>query len=298
MVICQMMACHVVRRSQLVPIRIVSHGLRPVSVGTTHFKRCFISCCRIRTPSGNSNQPNHAMNHHRIVLTPLKHNSSPDPLITRGMVGNIKKEKSKKGGKPKVKLSDEELNQVIDVEELRIRVKGVVDSLRNDLIKTLNIRAGVGVEDLEVEFDKEKYPLKELASISRKGSHLMVLNMTSLPDAIKPVMDAITSSGMNVNPQQEATVIYLQLPKITREHRESLAKSAKVLFQKSKEELQKIQNSYVREVKMKSDLKGSSGTSISADLAFAATENIRFLTEAAISECNSLMEAKIKELLG
>lgn len=69
------------------------------------------------------------------------------------------------------------------------------------------------LESLEVEFDGEVYPLQELAQVGRKNPQLAVLNLASLPDAIKPVLKAIEESGMNLNPQQEGTTIYVPLPK-------------------------------------------------------------------------------------
>ena len=221
---------------------------------------------------------------------------NPVAITTKRLMASrsINKEK-KKGGKPKVMLTDSDLMQVIDSEEFKVRLKTIIERLKEDYNKSLNIRAGIGLEELIVDFDSQKYPLRELASISKKGNNLMVLNMASLPDAIKPAIESINNSGMNVNPQQEGTVIYIQLPKITREHRETLAKSAKILFNKAKEDLQKIQNAYINEAKMKAEFKGAG---ISVDLAFNAGENIRFITENSINECNLILEAKIKELLG
>lgn len=69
------------------------------------------------------------------------------------------------------------------------------------------------LETLVVEFEGESYPLQELAQVGRKNPQLAVLNLASLPDAIQPVIKAIRDSGMNLNPQQEGTTIYVALPK-------------------------------------------------------------------------------------
>jgi ribosome recycling factor len=204
--------------------------------------------------------------------------------------GDVKKDK--KRDKPKVALSDQELGTVIDVEDFRSSIEAIVAALKESYIKTLNIRAGVGLEDLEVTFDGDKYPLKELATISKKPNNLLVLNLASLPDALKAVLEAVNSSGMNVNPQQEGTKIYIQLPRMTHEHREILAKNAKTLFVKAKEELTKIQNEHVKTANSKK------GTGYSDDLIFNATENIRFIGHRAIADCEALCAQKTKELLG
>ena len=69
------------------------------------------------------------------------------------------------------------------------------------------------LETLSVEFEGETYPLQELAQVGRKNPQLAVLNMASLPEAIQPVIKAIRESGMNLNPQQEGTTLFVPLPK-------------------------------------------------------------------------------------
>ena len=49
-------------------------------------------------------------------------------------------------------------------------------------------------------------------------------------------------SGLNLNPQQDGTRIYVPIPKVTREHREKLSKGAKERCNETKEQLKKIQN--------------------------------------------------------
>jgi ribosome recycling factor len=50
------------------------------------------------------------------------------------------------------------------------------------------------------------------------------------------------NSGLNLNPQQEGTRIYVPIPKVTREHREKLAKGAKQKCNETKDLLRKVQS--------------------------------------------------------
>ena len=50
------------------------------------------------------------------------------------------------------------------------------------------------------------------------------------------------NSGLNLNPQQDGTRIYVPIPKVTREHREKMSKGAKERCNETKEQLKKIQN--------------------------------------------------------
>lgn len=115
-----------------------------------------------------------------------------------------------------------------------------------------------------------------MAQIQKKPN-LVVLQFTSFPEAIKPAMKAIQDSGMHASMQQESTFVYLHFPKyvmkypddrfaimmpmyysifpflfifilfnrnylfrVTRQQREDMAKSAKTLFQKCKDELAQV----------------------------------------------------------
>ena len=50
------------------------------------------------------------------------------------------------------------------------------------------------------------------------------------------------TSGLNLNPQQDGTRIYVPIPKVTREHREKLSKGSKQKCNETKEQLRKIQS--------------------------------------------------------
>ena len=56
----------------------------------------------------------------------------------------------------------------------------------------------------------------------------MLVNMTNNPQFIKEARDALQNSAMNLNPRIEGTTIVVDIPKVTREHREKLSKAAKV----------------------------------------------------------------------
>ncbi|XP_053207178.1 ribosome-recycling factor, mitochondrial-like [Panonychus citri] len=199
--------------------------------------------------------------------------------------------KEKKGKGVKYEMSDEELEKVIPVEEFEAFLSSVYSKLKEDFSTQLSLRSGFGVETISVELDGSVFPLKELAQISKKSTNLMVLNLASLPDAIKPVLAAINSSGMNLSPQQDGSKIFLTLPKITREHRENLAKGAKTLLNSAKQEINQIQNQYIDKAKQ------TNKPGISQETIRDATDNIRARSQEIIKKCDEMFKAKTKELL-
>ena len=69
------------------------------------------------------------------------------------------------------------------------------------------------IENLPVEFEGDTYTLQEIAQIGRKGSQLLVVNLSGYPTVMKDVLKAINDSGMGLNPQQDGTTIFIPIPK-------------------------------------------------------------------------------------
>lgn len=201
----------------------------------------------------------------------------------------VKEQKGKKL-KPKVELSEDEMLQVFNVTLFRNQLQNVLDKLQKNYIERLSIHTGTGsVESIVVKIDDCEYPLNQIAQISRKGTHLAVLNFASFPEGIKPTLKAIQESGMNLNPQQDGTVIFIPLPKLTREHRENLAKNAKMLFNQAKDEIRDISNKFTKEAKKQ--------TGLSEDLIFNCQQQIKLMVQTTIDTGEKMMIDKQKELL-
>ncbi|XP_054711314.1 ribosome-recycling factor, mitochondrial-like [Uloborus diversus] len=200
--------------------------------------------------------------------------------------------KSPKGGKLKtMHLSDEEMANVIDIDGYRRNLQHVSEQLKKDYAESLSLRStGANIENLLVKIEDEEHSLHELAQISKKNQNLIAINLSDFPEALKPAMQAILETGSGLNPQQEGTMIYVSIPKLTREHRETLAKNARTLFVKAKDDIRAVQNQYMKEAKRKTDL--------SEDLVFATVNQIMAIAEQCNGELEKLMKTKQKELLG
>lgn len=69
------------------------------------------------------------------------------------------------------------------------------------------------MESLPVTFDGDEYVIQDLAQFVRKNPKTLILNMTSFPQAIPAVLESLKTSGMNLNPQQDKTSIFIPIPK-------------------------------------------------------------------------------------
>lgn len=198
----------------------------------------------------------------------------------------------KKKGKPKVNLSKDEMEQLINVDELQGALTDVIEDLKQDYLKNLSVRTSSGaVESLVVQHEDSEFRLNEVVRIQRKGSHLIVINATTFPEVIPSILKALEESGMNLNPQQAANTLYLTIPMVTREHREKLAKTSKAMFVKAKDAFRDVQNSFI---KLAQSHKGHQ----SDDLIFDTQNQIISITDEFIAKAEKMMKSKQEELLG
>ena len=114
--------------------------------------------------------------------------------------------------------------------------------------------------------------------------------MSSTPQYTTHIKTAIATSGLNVNPQQEGTTLYVPVPRVTHEHREMLAKNAKSLCDKTKDVLRRIQNKYDSELKNAKQMHSS-------NLIHNLHEAILATTKTYMEKAHGIMEAKQQELL-
>merc|ERR1712071_254871 len=203
------------------------------------------------------------------------------------------KDRSKADKKKKVavQINQDEIQELVNFDRLKHELEKSLDQLKADYVKNLSLRSNLSsIENLPIDFEGDIYSLQELAQITKKGPQLLVVNVSSFPTAATSVVKAINESGMGLNPQQDGTKVFIQIPKVTKEHREQLAKSAKLMFQKFKDHTRDVRNKYVREVKKKEK-------EVSADLAFSVQQQIQSYNEQITSEGEQIMLAKQKELL-
>ena len=123
-----------------------------------------------------------------------------------------REKKTKKTTKP-VALDPNELSQFLNVEKLTSDLEKSIADLKDNFIKNLTIRSSTGAIDrIEVVFDGQEYTLEELVQISRKPK-TVILNCSAFPQAIPQILDALNKSGMNLNPQQDGTTLFIPIPK-------------------------------------------------------------------------------------
>ncbi|NXC41847.1 RRFM protein, partial [Penelope pileata] len=214
----------------------------------------------------------------------------PQAVLTRAMA--TKKAKGKGQSQAKVNISATLVEDIINLEETNDDMQAVVEALKEDFNRNLSVRTSPGALDHIIVMTKDgKFPLNQLGQISQKSPQLMVVNMTNFPESTAAAMKAIRESGMNLNPEVDGTLIRVPIPKVTREHRESLAKLAKQSANKSKEALRKVRSKSMNQVK-------KFKSKVSEDTIWLLEKQIQQMADSTAEEMDKLLAAKTKELLG
>ncbi|KAM9306402.1 ribosome-recycling factor, mitochondrial isoform 1-T2 [Pholidichthys leucotaenia] len=204
-----------------------------------------------------------------------------------------KKAKAKaKGQSAKVNISSSLVEDIISLDEVKEEMAVVLEALKDDFTRSLSIRTSPGALDhIMVTTQDGKFPLKQLGQISMKSPQLIMVNMSSFPEATAAATRALKESSMNLNPEVDGTIIKVPVPKVTREHRENLTKVAKQLCNKAKESLRRVRSNAITQVK-----KAKEGHS--EDTIRLVEKQIQQMVDDITADIDRHLAAKTKELLG
>lgn len=184
------------------------------------------------------------------------------------------------------------VEDIISLEEVKDDMAAVLTALKDDFSRSLGIRTSPGALDhITVTTKDGKFPLNQLGQISMKSPQLMVVNMTSYPEATASAVRALQESSMKLNPEVEGTIIRVPIPKVTREHRENLAKLAKQFSNKAKESVRRVRTNALTQVK-----KAKEG--VSEDTIRLVEKQVQQMADNYTADIDKQLATKTKELLG
>ncbi|XP_077987067.1 ribosome-recycling factor, mitochondrial-like [Glandiceps talaboti] len=202
---------------------------------------------------------------------------------------------AKKKGKKhtsKIDVSRSADDDILDLQDVKYKMQTVLDHLKEDYVKQVTVRTSPGALDhILVSTSDGKIPLNQLGQISMKSSQKFTINMISSPQEVNAAMKAIQNSGMNLNPSCDGTIINVPIPKVTKEHRESLAKNAKGMCDKTKVNLRNVRSKVMADIKKHKDHS-------SKDTLRLLEKQVQQITDEFNENAEHLLSAKTKELLG
>ena len=142
-----------------------------------------------------------------------------------------------------------------------------------------------------VEYYGERVPIKQVGTISAPEPRLLMISVWD-KTMVKPIVNAVTSSDLGLNPSTEGNLIRVPLPQLTTERRKELAK---MVAQKSEEGKVAIRNARRETVEKLRALKNDG--KISEDDIHRFQDQVQKITNAHIEQLDKLQDAKEREIM-
>ena len=161
--------------------------------------------------------------------------------------------------------------------------------------KFQSVRAGRAspalLDRISVDYYGAITPLRQLATISAPEARLITIQPYD-KSSVKAIERAIMESDLGLTPNNDGSIIRLQIPELTEERRKQLVKVVRGLSEEGKVALRSIRRDVMHDLK---ELKDAGETG--ADDEHRAEGELQKLTDEKIAELDALMHNKEAEIL-
>ena len=153
-------------------------------------------------------------------------------------------------------------------------------------------RASTNILDsVKVDFYGTMNPLNNIALISTPDSQLITIQPYD-PNALEAIEKAIIDSDVDLNPNNDGSIIRLSIPPLTEERRKEFVKLVHKIIEEGRVSIRNIRRDSNDKLK---NLEKSN--SISEDTLKIELENIQGLTDEFVEKLNTIQSNKEKEIL-
>ena len=177
------------------------------------------------------------------------------------------------------------------VSDARSMMEKAVDHCESELQK---IRAGKAnpsmLDDIVVEYYGTPTPLNQVGSVNTPDARTIVVQPWE-KSLLGPIEKAIMEANLGVNPQNDGTIIRINVPPLTEERRRDLVKKAKAESENGKVAIRNIRkeaNDKIRKLK-------SEG--VSEDEMKTGEADVQKLTDSFIVKIDQHADAKEKDIM-
>jgi ribosome recycling factor len=183
---------------------------------------------------------------------------------------------------------------VIDefLQDAREHMDKSVDATRQKFQSIRTGRASPALLDrISVDYYGTHTPLRQLSTISAPEARLITVQPYD-KSSIKAIERAIMESDLGLTPNNDGSIIRLQIPELTEERRKQLVKVVRSLAEEGKVALRNIRRDVMHDLKELRD-EGEAG----ADDEHRAEEALQKLTDEKVKELDALLKGKEAEIL-
>jgi ribosome recycling factor len=161
--------------------------------------------------------------------------------------------------------------------------------------KFQSVRAGRAspslLDRIAVDYYGAMTPLRQMATINAPEPRLITVQPYD-KSSIKAIERAIMESDLGLTPNNDGSLIRLQIPELTEERRKQLVKVVRALNEEGKVALRSIRRDVMHDLK---ELKDAGETG--ADDEHRAEEALQKLTDDKVKELDALLKGKEAEIL-
>jgi ribosome recycling factor len=147
------------------------------------------------------------------------------------------------------------------------------------------------LDRIMVEYYGTQTPLKQLATISAPEARLLTVQPYD-KGSIKAIERSIQESDLGLTPNNDGSLIRLQVPELTEERRRQLVKVVRGLAEEGKVAIRNIRRDTMHDLRELRDA-GEAGS----DDEHRAEESLQKLTDEKVTELDALVKGKEEEIL-
>jgi|TARA_B100000809_G_scaffold186676_2_gene184864 ribosome recycling factor len=182
------------------------------------------------------------------------------------------------------------INEIfIDVKD---RMNKAVEHYRHEVSTIRTGRASPNILDMvKVDYYGTPTPLNNIAHVTVPEGQLIVIQPFD-PSSLESIEKAIMNSDVGLTPNNDGSVIRLNIPSLTEERRKDLVKVVHKIIEEGRVAVRNIRrdaNDLLKKSEKEHDL--------SEDNLRRATDNIQEMTDEYIKNLNLIQEAKEKDIL-
>jgi ribosome recycling factor len=178
------------------------------------------------------------------------------------------------------------------LQDAREHMEKSVEATRNKFGSVRTGRASPALLDrVSVDYYGTPTPLKQLATIHAAEARLLTVQPYD-KSSIKAIEKGIQESDVGLTPNNDGTVIRLQIPEMTEERRKEMVKVARHIAEEGRVAIRNVRRDVMHDLR---ELKESGDAG--ADDEKRAEEALQKLTDAKVSELDALLKAKEEEIL-
>ena len=176
--------------------------------------------------------------------------------------------------------------------DIKDRMTKAVDHCRQEVSTVRTGRASSNILDLiKVDYYGSMTPLSNMAHVSVPEAQLIVVQPFD-PTSLEPIERAILNSDLGITPNNDGSVIRLNIPSLTEERRKEFVKIVHKMIEDGRVSIRNIRrdvNDHLKKLEKEGEL--------SEDNLKRALDNVQESTDAFIKELNNLQEMKENELM-